>query len=159
MDSEDWIDPIIDAVVSDVKQSGYFSQTIEDTINKGPDGKLTALVWLQNVGVAQRASGLNTSAAMLTFMIRVYANQIARDKPVFVETMPRRLVKAVSNLIRRYHDNFDFGGVCRNVDCLGEFVGGGLSATSGYEEIGGSWYRMMTLAVPVIVNDVWVQTA
>lgn len=157
--SESWVDPIFDAVVSDLNRSGYFSQVIDDTVNKAPDGKLTAVVWVQDIGVAQRASGIASSSAMLTFMVRVFANQVSRNSQYVVEPLPRRLLKAVSNLIRRYHDDFDFGGLVRNVDCLGEFVGGGLNATSGYEEIGGSWYRMMTLTVPVIVNDVWTQTA
>jgi hypothetical protein len=58
--------------------------------------------------------------------------------------------------MRRWHDNFDFGGVIRNVDLLG-ITGRQLRYDAGYFEDETAKYRVVDITIPCIVNDIWPQ--
>jgi hypothetical protein len=70
-----------------------------------------------------------------------------------------QLMRAASSIMRRYHDDFDFGldPVVRNVDLLGSF-GVALSLVTGYVEQDNVMMRIADITVPIIINDVWTQT-
>jgi hypothetical protein len=57
-----------------------------------------------------------------------------------------------------YSGDFELGGNVRNVDLLGQ-ASEGLTAQAGYLEQDGKLYRVMTINLPLIVNDVWNQVA
>jgi len=57
-----------------------------------------------------------------------------------------------------YIGGFTLGGLVRDVDVNGEF-GTPLEAVYGYVAIDGAMYRVATITIPVIVNDVWTQNA
>jgi hypothetical protein len=63
---------------------------------------------------------------------------------------------AMTGLIGAYSADFTLGGSVRNIDLLGEY-GEKLGAQAGYITIGGVMYRIMTLTIPCIVNDMWEQ--
>lgn len=153
--SESWVQPIFDAVVSDVQRTGFFAKVNEHEPRRAPSTGLTAAVWIQDIAPAVGASSLITTAARLLFNVRIFTSFIG---PV-PDMVDPKMTAAASNLIRRYHDNFDFDldslGV-RNVDLLGEF-GVPLGCTFGYMEQDKKLFRIATLNVPVIVNDVWTQ--
>lgn len=153
-DSEDWLDSIFDAVVSDVQRSGYFDQVNEHEPKRAPQGrtKLSAAIWVQSIAPIGSISGSATTSARIVFIVRMYHNMITGQP----DLMERRLLKATSNLIRRYHDDFDFEGMIRNIDLLGAY-GISLSANAGYVEHDKVNFRVMDLLVPCLVNDVWPQ--
>jgi hypothetical protein len=69
------------------------------------------------------------------------------------------ITAAVDQLLSAYSSDFEFGGNVRNVDLLGA-SGVGLSAEFGYLNFtGGTTYRVATLTIPLIINDVWGQAA
>lgn len=152
--SEEWIDPIFDAIVSDVQACGYYDKVNQHEPKKNPGNGLTAGVWFVRFRPLALNSGLAVSGALLVFNIRSYTNMLQEP----ADAIDPNMVKAVSNLIRRYHDDFDFGldPVVRNVDVFGE-AGVPLEAQSGYLEIGGPMHRIIDLTLPLIVNDVWPQ--
>lgn len=152
--SEHWLDPIFDAVVSDVQASGYFDRVNTHEPKRKPGHAITAAVWVQRIDPLPRASGLAATTGRIVFMVRGYANMLQEPQ----DAIDPNLTRAISHLIRRYHDNFDFDldPPVRNVDLLGEF-GVPLSSISGYEEIDGTVFRIMDLTVPVICNDIWPQ--
>lgn len=151
---ESWVDPIFDAVVSDVQASGYFDKVQQHEPKRRPRKGLTAAIWVQSIEPLGSASGQAATTALLVFIVRMFSNMLKEPQ----DGIDPELLKAVSNLMRRYHDNFDFGldPVVRNVDVFGEF-GVKLSATAGYEEIDGTVFRIYDLLVPIVVNDVWPQ--
>ena len=151
--SESWIDDIIDAVVSDAQASGYFDKVNIHEPKRKPGTGLTAAVWVQAMDPLQGASSLVNTSARVLFLLRIYSNMLQEPQDMIDPNMMR----AASNLIRRYHDDFDFAGAIRNVDCLGEF-GVALSANAGYLDIDGTMFRVMDISIPCIVNDVWPQT-
>lgn len=151
--SEEWLDPIFDAVVSDIQASGYFDAVNEHEPKRKPGYGLTAAVWVQQIRAIPAASGLASTSAAIVFLVRLYQNFLSKPE----DAIDRNMTKAVSNLLRRYHDDFDFAGAIRNVDLLGTHTGQPLGGEAGYLEIDQKWYRVYTLAVPCIVNDVWPQ--
>lgn len=151
--SEEWIDFIFDAVVSDAQSSGYFDRVNEHEPKRKPGFGLTAAVWVQEI-FPIKISGLNSTSACLLFTLRIYSNMLKEPQ----DAIDRNLLKAMSNLIRRYNDDFDFGGAIRNIDLLGE-SGESLAARAGYQEIDNTMYRVMDLSIPCLVNDVWTQTS
>ena len=150
--NEEWIDPIFAAVVSDVQKSGYFERVNQHEPKRKPKGGMSAAVWIQRIDPIALASGLASTSGRLTFIVRMYIRMIQTD----MDAMDPLLTKATSNLMRRYHDDFDFEGAIRNVDLLGHH-GIALSAQAGYLEQDNTNYRIMDLTVPCLVNDVWPQ--
>lgn len=152
INDESWIDPILDAVVSDVEATGYFDKVNTHEKKRRPQTKLEAAVWIQHIQPIALASGLASTSARLLFIIRMYKIMTANPQDMIDPLM----MKAASNIMRRYHDDFDFEGHIRNVDLLGEH-GVSLSATAGYLEIDRVNFRIMDIEVPCLVNDVWAQ--
>lgn len=151
--SESWINDIFDAVVSDAQACGYFDRVNLHEPKRKPGNGLTAAIWVQSLDPLQGASSLVNTSARLLFMLRVYSSMLQEPQDMIDPNM----LRAVANLMRRYHDDFDFAGVIRNVDLLGEF-GIALSSNAGYMDIDGTVYRVMDISIPCIVNDVWAQT-
>jgi len=154
--SESWIDPIIDAVVSDVQATGYFDKVNTHEPKRAPRSGMTAAVWVQRMLPFVARSGVNSTSAVLVFIIRLYKDMLKEPQ----DAIDPMMLRATANIIRRYHDDFDFGldaiGVS-NVDLLGA-AGTPLGAEAGFLEIDNRMFRVFDIQVPVIVNDVWTQT-
>lgn len=151
--SEEWVMPILDAVVSDAMASGYFDRVNTHEVKRKPRG-LTAAVWVQGIRPVALASGLASTSAQLVFILRMYSNMLQEPQ----DAIDPNMLKATSNLMRRYHDDFDFDNSIRNVDLLGQF-GTSLEAFAGYVEIDNTMFRIMDIVIPCIVNDVWPQVS
>lgn len=152
--SEAWLDDIFAAVETDCKMIGWF-----DTVNgaepkHAPPGLgLTCCFWLQRgPNPLAEESGLNVTSALLTFFVRVFQNMLLEPQ----DAIDPNVGKSVSALVRRWHDNYDFDlhPLVRNVDLRG-MSGTRLSSVAGYEDLDGKMFRVMTITLPVIVNDVW----
>lgn len=152
--NEEWLEDILDAVVSDVQRSGYFDKVNTHEPKRGPRNGLTAAIWVQAVDPIALASGLASTSARITFTLRMYQSMLKEPQ----DLIDVHMTKALSNLMRRYHDDFDFEGIIRNIDLLGQF-GVSLSAISGYLEVDGAMYRIIDMTIPCIVNDVWPQVS
>lgn len=150
--TESWIDPIFDAVVSDAQASGYFSKINKHEPKRAPGYGITAAVWVQAITPLPLASGLAATSGRVLFVLRMYTNMLKEPQDMIDPMMMR----AACNLVRRYHDDFDFAGAIRNVDVLGEF-GVPLECIAGYTEQDNKEYRTMDINIPCIVNDIWVQ--
>lgn len=150
--NELWLDDIFDAVVSDAQRSGYFDKVNQHEPKRAPGTGMTAAVWVQSIAPVPLISGLATTSGLIVFTLRMYQNMF-KDPPDMIDP---GMMKAVSNLIRRYHDDFDFAGAIRNVDLLGAY-GPSLSAQAGYLEIDKKEFRIMDLTIPCLVDDIWPQ--
>lgn len=152
---ESWIDPILDAVVSDIQSSGYFDRVITHESKRSPGLGLSADVWFLTLDPVPEGSGLNKTSARLAWNVRLQSSMLMEPQ----DLIDPNLIRAAANLIRRWHDNFDFDldPMVRNVDCLGAY-GSPLRAQSGYVEYEQSRvFRIIDIEVPIIVNDVWPQ--
>jgi hypothetical protein len=150
--NEEWIDPIFDAVVSDVQRSGYFDKVNTHEPKRAPRSGLTAAIWVASMEPIGAISGLASTTGRVVFTLRMYQGMLLEPQDLIDPMM----MKAMSNLMRRYHDDFDFESTIRNIDLLGAF-GVALAAQSGYLEIDGAVFRIMDMTIPCLVNDVWPQ--
>lgn len=152
--SESWVDPIFDAVVSEIQRSGYFSRVNKYEPKRKPAGGLTAAVWVQSISPVPAVSGLATTAAVLVFIIRIFSNMLKEPQ----DEIEPRMLKATANIMRRFHDNYDFDlpDIIRNVDLLGA-SGAALGAIAGYIDQDHTHFRIYDIQLPVIVHDAFPQ--
>ncbi|MEU0978459.1 hypothetical protein ABZ488_04510 [Streptomyces griseus] len=149
-------DPITDStdrVVSHALSLGLFETVNEAEPKNAPGHGLSCAVWVDRIGFI-RSSGLASGSARLVFNVRVYSNINAAPD----EAIDPALLRAVDRLFGAYAGDFTLGGLVRQVDLLGAH-GVPLEAVAGYLLVEGGEYRVMTIVLPLIVNDLWLEAA
>jgi hypothetical protein len=147
------ISNILDKATSHASASGYFEKVNgHEPISAPSTGGLTAAVWVDRI-TPVRSSGLDSTSAQLVLLVRLYT--VAQRQPV--DAVDPEMVAAVDGLCAAYVGDFDFGGLVRHIDVRG-IHGQPLEVRAGYLSQDGTQYRVMTIAVPCIVNDLWEET-
>jgi hypothetical protein len=145
---------LIAAVASHAMASAFF-----DGVNgmepKGapPDTGLTAAVWVQNLRPVP-SSGLASSSMLFTLSVRLYGSMLAEPQDMIDPGM----IAAVDSLMTAYSGDFTLGGLIRSIDLLGQHSEG-LGGEAGYVSIDNKMFRVFTITVPMLVNDVYAQEA
>jgi hypothetical protein len=144
---------IFDKTVSYAAASGYFDSVNAHEPKSAPGNGVTCAVWVDRIAPV-RSSGLASTSGLLVLMQRVYTNFISQP----FDAIDPNVLSAVSWLIGAYSADFDLGGAggTRNVDLLGA-EGVPLAAQAGYIEIDRKMNRVMTVTIPIVVNDMWSQ--
>jgi hypothetical protein len=143
---------LLAALESHAAASGYFEAVNGHEPNNAPGTGLTAAVWLDDIRPAA-GSGLASTTARITCMVRIYAPAIQQPQ----DGIDPAVVSAVDHLMRAYSGDFTLDGLIRNVDLLGQ-TGDPMSARAGWLPFpDGGLYRVMTITVPLIINDLWDQ--
>ena len=143
---------LVDALVTHAQASGRFETVNSHEPKSAPGNGLRAAIWADKV-TPVRTSGLNLTSTMVTLMVRVYSNMISEPQ----DAIDPEIVGAVDVLMAAYSGDFELGGLAREVDLLGA-NGAGLSAQAGYLNQDGRLYRVVTITVPILVNDAWAQS-
>src|SRR2546429_1429361 len=146
-------DAILNAAVSHAMALGLFERANGHEPKNAPGNGITAAVWVDYIGPHPGQSGLATTSARLVLNVRIYTSMLAEPQ----DAIDPRVLAAVGVLMGEYSGDFDFGGAVESVDLLGR-AGPPMSAQAGYLNQDGKLYRVMTITVPVIVNDVWSQS-
>lgn len=141
---------ILSAVESHALASGYFVAVNGHEPKSPPVSGITAAVWVEQIGPARSASGLDSTTARLALYVRLYSS-LVQDPP---DAIDPDMMTALDALMAAYISDFTLGGLVRNVDVRGQF-GDPLSARAGYLAEAGAEYRVLTITVPLIVNDLW----
>lgn len=131
-----------------------FTQVLGHEPLSAPGAGLTYAVWVTDLGPVPAGSGLATTTARLEFSGRVYA--LADSEPL--DDVDTQVTDAVDALVGAYSGDFQLGGNVRKVDLLGAY-GAPLRARYGYLPIGSTTYRIATLTLPLVVNDIWSQAS
>lgn len=147
------ITTILDGIVSHAMALGLFERVNQHEPKNAPGNGLTAAVWADSIAPTPAGSGLASTSARVVFNVRIYSS--ANAEPA--DAIDPNILAATSALMGAYSGDFELGGSVRNVDLLGQ-GGVPLSAQAGYLQQDGRLYRVMTLVLPVLVNDVWEQT-
>lgn len=142
---------ILDAVVSHAMASGHFERVNQFEPTNPPGHGLTCGVWADRI-TALRSSGLNSVSTLVVFNVRVYGS-MQSDPP---DAIDPNMVAAVDALGEAYSGDFTLGGLVRQVDLLGAY-GQPLDVRAGYIQQDGALYRVMTISLPVVVNDLWTE--
>lgn len=145
---------ILGAVESHALQSGFFQAVNGFEPKSAPQTGLTCAIWVEQIGPARGASGLDSTSARLALFVRLYTPMVTQPE----DAIDPDLMTALDALMAAYSGDFTLGGLVRDVDLLGRH-GDPLSARAGYLTTSGAEYRVMTITLPLIVNDLWEQVA
>ena len=145
---------IVSAVTSHAKATGLFQGVNGHEPKAAPQNGLTCAVWADSVGPVPGASGLQVTTAYVVLSVRLYTSMVQQP----YDSIDPKLMDAVDKLLTAYSGDFQLGGKVRNVDLLGMF-GSELSAQAGYINQDSKIYRVMTITLPLVVNDTWNQAA
>ncbi|MEU3161784.1 hypothetical protein ABZ753_30930 [Streptomyces griseoincarnatus] len=145
---------VLSAVESHALASGYFQTVNGHEPLSPPTSGITAAVWTEQIGPARGASGLNSTSARLALLVRLYA-PLWQQEP---DAIDPALMDALVALMAAYSGDFTLDGLVRAVDLQGMY-GEPLGARAGYLAEAGTEYRVFTITLPLIVNDLWTQEA
>lgn len=146
---------IRDALVSHAQTLGLYDAVNLLEPRRAPGRGLTASIWMQRIRPFPQRSGLAVTSAIMVWTVR---SQISLG--AFTEEVDPDLTDAVATLIGAYSADFTLDGLISHVDLLG--ASGerlGLSGEAGYLEQDGALFRIMDLNVPLVLHDVWGQSA
>jgi len=151
--------PINDALVSHAQRLGIFDSVNGHEPRSAPGTGLSWALWIQTVRPFAPRSGLAATSLALIYSSRL---QIAIPKDtVSLDAMDPHLSDAAIAMLASLSADFELDGLLDgNIDLMGATgVQFGLGAEAGYIEQDGTLYRVMTLTIPIIVNDVLLQAA
>lgn len=143
---------ITDRVASHAMSLGLFERVNTHEPKNAPGNGLSLAVWVDAIGPVPSSSGLHSTTGRVALMARVFTSMLQEPQ----DTIDANLVDAVSALLVAYSGDFTLGNTIRNVDLLGQ-AGAPLSAQAGYINQDGKLFRVMTILLPIVVNDVWEQ--
>jgi hypothetical protein len=145
---------LLAAVEDHALASGHFTAVNGHEPKSPPVSGITCAVWVEQIGPAPSASGLASTTSRLGLFVRLYT-AINQQEP---DAIDPALMDALDELMAAYSGDFTLDGLVRQVDLLGAH-GEPLSARAGYLQESDAEYRVMTIALPLIVNDLWEQEA
>lgn len=145
---------ILNAVEAHALASGYFDAVNGHEPLSPPTSGVTCAVWTEMIGPARGGSGLNSTSARLALFVRLYTPlaQLPSD------AIDPAMMTALDALMTAYSGDFELGGLVREVDLLGAY-GDPLSGRAGYLKTSGTDYRVFTITLPLVVNDLWSQAS
>lgn len=154
------INQVIDKIVSYALSSGRFDSVNGHEPKSAPGNGIVFAVWAQIIRPA-RLSGLAATSILVQFQGRIYIpfNQQPYDM------IDPQVMAATTDMMAAFSADFDLGGAAdvRYIDLLGiegaNMGAQGLSAQAGYVEIDRRMYRIMTLNIPIVINDAFKQVA
>jgi hypothetical protein len=119
---------------------------------EAPNQGVHAACWLLSVKpVGPRVSGLGSAGTVVTYLVRLYMSANKSTNVPYGE-IESQMKRATAALYAQYIGDFTLGGRVRNVDIFGH-SSPGLSADAGYAKFDGADFRIMTITLPLIVND------
>lgn len=148
------VQALVAGVESIALKTGAFASVNFHEPKSSPGSGLPLAIWADSIQPIAAASGLSSTSGYVILSARAYGNMLQKPED---DTDPR-LMTAATTLIGAYSADFTLGGLVRNIDLLGEY-GSKLGAQAGYITIGGAMYRIMTVVIPCVVNDMWDQVS
>jgi hypothetical protein len=143
---------ILAAVESHALQLGFFQTVNGHEPKTAPQNGLTCAVWVEQIGPARGGSGLIATSARLALFVRLYTPMVQQPE----DAIDPDMMTALDALMAAYSGDFTLGDIVREVDLLGAY-GDPLSARAGYLTTSGAEYRVLTITLPLIINDLWTE--
>jgi hypothetical protein len=144
---------LINAVVSHAETLGMFARVNGHEPKNAPGLGVTLSFWLDRIRPIT-SSGLNSTSALVVVNARLQSPMLAEPQ----DDIDPELTEGVSLLFNAYHQDLTLGGRVRAIDVFGQ-QGFRLEGRAGYIEQDRRQFRIFTLTVPLLVNDVWTQSA
>jgi hypothetical protein len=142
------------AAMSHAQSLGLFTQVLDHEPVSAPGSGLIYALWVTDAAPIPDRSGLTSVSVRLELNGRVFMP---------ADTEPQggvdiAVTDAVNGLMNAYAGDFELGGTVAEVDLLGAY-GTPLRARFGYTRLDSTTYRVATLTIPLVLNDVWNEVA
>ncbi len=155
----DAVQKLFDLAQSKALATGYFDavNTVEPKAPPGND--VTCALWVNSIQPV-RTSGLALTSILVILNARIYSNMLQDPQ----DSIDPNMLTAACALFNAYSNDFELIDpqtglpTVREVDLLGAY-GPGLSMQAGYLTVSGQLNRIMTVTIPVVVNDAFSQVA
>lgn len=144
---------LMDRLTSHAQASGFFDHVTGHEPKSKPGRGLTCAVWIDRIEPARSRSGLTATDARVVFNVRVYTNMLQQPQ----DSIDPSVMDAVDYLFEAYTGDFQLGDESRFIDVLGMTQGHALDSQSGYINIDNMTYRVITISVPVVIENAWTQ--
>ena len=143
----------------DHAQSALLKLGVFETVNtheplSAPGNGVRAAMWVDSITPQGRASGLAATSGVVTLLVRCYANALQPEQ----DAIDPNMLTATTTVLGAFSGSFTLGGTVRNIDLLGSY-GRALGAQAGYQTQDSKLFRIMTITLPVVVDDLWTQEA
>lgn len=148
------IDTILDKLVSHALTLGIFERVNTSEPKSAPSNGLSGAIWVQAIDPVPTGSGLAATTKRLEFNFRLFTSMTQEPQ----DAIDPNMIKAVDLLMDQYESHFTLSGNVQMIDLLGQ-AGTPLRAQAGYINQDGKMMRVMTLTLPLVVNDVSAQVA
>lgn len=149
IDSQD----LVDRVASHAKATGLFDRVNKHEPKNKPGRGLTAAIWVDRIEPARGRSGLAATTARVVLNLRIYTNMLQNPQ----DAIDPNIMRATDRMFEVLSGDFDLGDEDRWIDLLGDTQGHPLFSQSGYINIDNMVYRVITITVPIIVENAWPQ--
>ncbi|HEY6926395.1 MAG TPA: hypothetical protein VI653_23120 [Steroidobacteraceae bacterium] len=141
---------LTNAMASHAAALGVFDMVNLHEPKSAPGNHITCAIWVQDMVPA--SSGLAATSFRITFNVRIYSPMLQEPQ----DAIDPEVLNAVDLLLTDYIGNFTLGGLLREVDIRG-IDGNPLRVDAGYLTQDGRTYRVMTISLPVVINDLYTE--
>lgn len=148
------VEEILTLLESHALTLGRFDRVNRHEPKAAPGSGITVAIWADYIGPFPQGSGLAATTGLVVFMVRLYTNMLAEPQ----DSIDLTLLQANDLLLEEYTGDFKLSGNVRNIDLHGQ-SGTRLESRAGYLTQDQKLFRVMTITVPLIINDMWPQAA
>lgn len=145
---------ILDQLVSHALTLGLFELVNTSEPKSAPGWGLSYFLWLDQLIPVPERSGLASTSVAMIWTGRILGNAFAEP----IDQIDPNMTRAGATLIGEYHGNYSLGGKVTALDLLG-MSGHRLLGQAGFININNRFYRVMTITIPMLCDDVWPQVA
>lgn len=146
------IQGILDVVVSHAMSTGHFETVNQYESKQSPGNGVTGAVWVERI-TPVRTSGLSNTSTRIELTFRIYSSSLSQP----YDDIDPNLTKTLDILMQAYCGDFELGEHVRHIDIFGAY-GQPLESRSGYVNLDGKEFRVFSIRIPLIVDDLWSQS-
>lgn len=148
------VNALFDQVRTHALGLAIFDRVATHEAKSKPGNGVSAEIWVNLIRPLPNVSGLASTAGLVSFHVRIRTNFAQKPE----DDTDKRLLTASTALIAEYSGHFTLGGTVMDVDLLGAH-GESLGGQAGYLEQDGTLFRVMTVTLPIVLDNLWTQAA
>jgi hypothetical protein len=142
------VQALFDALKSAVQQTALFQAVDMHEPVSPPGVRLYCSIIFAGLKPVT-SSGLNVTSGQVTFDMRIWSK--AQQRPL--DKIDPEIVAAAATVIGVLSGELTLGETVRDIDLLS------MSGTPGWVEFNGEQFRVMSISIPIVINDLFEQVA